>query len=461
VALQTRRDQAQAYAFVNRRLSSALIAAEPDAAEQPMRRLGRSGIAGLMVAALAIAAVTVIGYLLPGNADAWRAAGVLVVEKETSTRYLFADGVLHPVLNFTSARLALGSANPTVRAVSARSLSGVPRGLPIGIPGAPDDLPPGRSLVTGPWDACSQPTRDPSGTLRATTVLSGGPTTPGTRLPADGAALVAAPDGTQYLLWHDTRLRLAGPRVRAALGYDAVAALPVGAAVLSTIPEGPPLQPIQVAGTGQPGPQIGGVTGVLGRVYLTDAGDYYVLTAAGPRPVTPLQAQIQLTAPDYPASLPAPQRIPTGTAVTGSTVDGGLPASAPHPQQLGPESDAVCATYASGAVTVSTRPAQVGSGPATEPVDPTGGPLADRVTLPPGTAALVSAQPGPGLAAGTGYLVTDLGVKYPLGESGTAATLGYSGVTPVPLPAPFVQLLRTGPRLDRADAVRTIPLAGP
>src|SRR5690242_2138394 len=113
MALTTRRDQAQAYAFVHRRLSSALVAAEPDTVEQPMRRLGRSGLAGLMVAALAIAAVAIIGYLRPGNANAWRDSGVLVVEKDTSTRYLYADGTLHPVLNFTSARLALGSATPT------------------------------------------------------------------------------------------------------------------------------------------------------------------------------------------------------------------------------------------------------------------------------------------------------------------------------------------------------------
>jgi type VII secretion protein EccB len=457
MALQTRRDQAQAYAFVTRRLSSALVAGDPDTVEQPMRRLGRAGLAGLMVAALAVAGVAVLGFLRPGNATSWRESGVLVVEKETSTRYLFTDGVLHPVLNFTSARLALGSATPTVRAVSARSLAGVPRGLPVGIPGAPDDLPPAGSLVAGPWTACTQPTRDPAGTLRATTTLSAGRADPGTPVPADGAVLVAAPDGTQYLLWHGTRLRLAGPRVRAALGYDAVAALPVGAALLSVVPEGPPLQPIRVPGTGQATPStVAGTPGVLGRVYLTDAGDYYLLQPGGLRPVTPLQAQIQLTDPGYPANPPTPQRVVAGQAAVPSTVDGGLPASAPHPQQLAPEADAVCATYADGSVALATRPAQLSSGTVTEPVDATGGPLADRVHLPGGTAALVRAQPAPGATA---YLVTDLGVKYPLGDTGTAGTLGYSGVAPVPLPPGYVQLLRTGPVLDKAGALKTVPVS--
>ncbi len=458
MALQTRRDQAQAYAFVTRRLSSALVAGDPDTVEQPMRRLGRAGLAGLMVAALAVAAVAVLGYLLPGNATSWRESGVLVVEKETSTRYLYADGVLHPVLNFTSARLALGSATPTVRAVSARSLAGVPRGLPVGIPGAPDDLPPAGSLVAGPWTACTQPTRDAAGTLRATTTLTVGRADPVTPVPADGGVLVSGADGTQYLLWHGTRLKLAGPRVRAALGYDAVAALPVGAALLSVVPEGPPLQPIPVAGSGQPARStVDGGAGVLGRVYLTDAGDYYLLQPGGLRPLSPLQAQLQLTDAGYPASPPTPQRASTAQATLPSTVDGSLPASAPHARQLGPESDAVCATYADGALALATRPAQVATGAVTEPVEATGA-VADRVSLPAGTAALVRAQPTPGDPSGTVYLVTDLGVKYALGDTGTAGMLGYQGVTPVPLPPGYVRLLRTGPRLDKTDALKTVAL---
>jgi hypothetical protein len=101
--VQSRRDQAQAYGFVTRRLSAAVIGADPDGTDQPMRRLGRAAFLGVMVAVLAVAGVTVYGYVRPGHDTDWQRGGVLIVERDTSTRYLYSDGVLHPVLNYASA----------------------------------------------------------------------------------------------------------------------------------------------------------------------------------------------------------------------------------------------------------------------------------------------------------------------------------------------------------------------
>src|SRR4051812_30204123 len=102
--MQTRRDQLRAYRFATRRIASAMVRADPEAAEQPLRRLGRSGFAGLMIAALVVAGVAILGVLRPGGGDAWRDGRSLIVDADAMSRYVFVDGVLHPVLNYTSAR---------------------------------------------------------------------------------------------------------------------------------------------------------------------------------------------------------------------------------------------------------------------------------------------------------------------------------------------------------------------
>jgi type VII secretion protein EccB len=460
--VQTRRDQAQAQGFIIRRLSAAIIGVDPDATDQPMRRLGRAGVLGAMVAVLAVAGMTVYGYVRPGNDSGWQASGVLVVERETSTRYLFTDGVLHPVLNYTSARLALGTANPSTKSVSAASLRGVPRGLPVGILGAPDDLPPAASLVRPPWTACTQPNRDAAGNLVATSVLAAAAAAGTPVAPASGA-LVEAVSGQLSLLWQGQRLPLGSASVRSALGYDAVAPLPMDAAILSLIPLGPTLAPVVVPAG--PVPAVAGGPGLIGGVYQTDSGSYYLLLPSGLSPLSELQARVQLAGPAYPYPGRAAIRIPAGavTTVLSSTADGLTPATPPVPVQVAPAVTALCVTLPGSdgddAVVVSIRAVTPGTvGAYTEPVDPTGGPRADRVELPPGGAALVRARPAPGVTTGTVYLVTGDGIKYALGDNDTAGLLGYPGVAPSALPPAWVQLLRTGPTLDKAGASRTVPV---
>ena len=111
-------------------------------------RSGGAALAGLMVAALALAAVGVYGLLRPADDGSWRDGAAVVVERESGARFVYVDGVLHPVLNYSSALLILGSDAPRTALVRRASLAGVPRGVPLGIPGAPDLLPAARDLVS-------------------------------------------------------------------------------------------------------------------------------------------------------------------------------------------------------------------------------------------------------------------------------------------------------------------------
>lgn len=53
--------------------------------------------------------------------------------------------------------------------------------------------------------------------------------------------------------------------------------------------------------------------------------------------------------------------------------------------------------------------------------------VADRVALEPGRGALVRATQPDGSTSGTIYLVTDLGIKFPIADGDPLASLGYGG----------------------------------
>jgi type VII secretion protein EccB len=178
--MQSRRDQVQAYTFTVGRLTSGMLTADPDAVDTPMNRTRRGGVIGLVIGALICVGFIVVGLLVPKDSDSWRKSGVLIMEKETGARYVYGAGTLRPVINYTSAKLITGDKG-TVQQVSRNTLADVPRGTPIGIPGAPDSLPgsptpPGRCApprarpTTGPW---SPPPRSPRASRRGTPPNSG------------------------------------------------------------------------------------------------------------------------------------------------------------------------------------------------------------------------------------------------------------------------------------------------
>src|SRR5947209_17321732 len=152
--MQTRRDQVQAHTFVVGRMVSALVRAEPDAQFSPLRRFTVGLVIGVVLGGITLAGFGVYGVFSPGGSRSWKQPGVLIVEKETGARYLYVDGQLHPVLNYTSARLIVGGP-PTIVQVSRNSMRGVPHGLPVGIEAAPDYLPDLARLDGTQWQVCS------------------------------------------------------------------------------------------------------------------------------------------------------------------------------------------------------------------------------------------------------------------------------------------------------------------
>jgi type VII secretion protein EccB len=466
----SKRDQLHAYQFLVQRVISALVTRETDPEQPPFRRPVNAAFGGVAIAVIALAAVGVYGMLNPGGNTAWADGKSVVVEEETGTQYVYLDGRLHPVANYTSALLALGDHAET-RSVSRNSLAGVPRGPRIGIPDAPDALPAADGLLGGGWTICSQPTPDLTGTVVPTSVLVVGQTMRGGVRLGDRAVLLDVPEtGDRYLLLRGYRHLISKPDALAVgLALRGTPAVRVSPAVIESIPAGRPIAPIPVARMGEPARVVRAdvLAGQLFAVSTSRGVQYYLAEVGQLRPVTELQYDIQrayqATAAAYPGTGPA--ALPMGLIEAGGAPQVGVaPAKPGDPPSVRPDfvetDDAatVCLTFEPGADVpgVTLSPAM----PAVDPMTmtprrtPRGAVLADRVLVPAGRAAVVEAAPSADAPRGTFLVVTDQGVAHPLASPDVLAVLGYDGVEPVRMPAGLVARIPMGPGLSHEAALQ-------
>jgi type VII secretion protein EccB len=460
VVVQTRREQVRAYRFVTRRIVSALLSGEPETTDLPMRRLGLALFSSVMFAAVVLAGVGAYGLLRPGGGTP--EPNTLIIERETGARYVYQDDHrLYPVLNYASARLILGVANPEIRTMSQKSLRSLPRGRPVGISGAPDELPDRSALLGLPWSVCSAP-RSLDIPAPATHLLVGSQPAGGTVIGDD--ALLVAVDADRYLIWHDLRLKVRDRGVLATLGFSSAIAIPVGQALINGITAGPDLAPFQLRDVGKPSSRrIKGQTPLIGQVY--HVGDqHYVLTAEGLVTIGEVSALLFRAGGVTDEEITA---VEAGRNQVDRRVEPeGLPLAVPQLHAVTSVQSAVCAGYRGGAdtarrtVTVEVFdrvPSELSVSTSDLASQVIGGVrTADRVAVAGGHGALVQALPAAGATAAgaTVYLVTDQGIKYALATRAPDAktALGYGEVTPVQVPSSLLALIPTGPTLDPAAA---------
>ncbi|MET8229756.1 type VII secretion protein EccB [Micromonospora sp. NPDC005298] len=462
--MRTRRDQVQAYRFVTRRIVSALLSGDPETTNLPMRRLGMAVFGSVIAAAVVLGGVGAYGQLTGNTAPL--EDKTLVIERETGATYVFTGGQLYPALNYTSARLILNVADPTVRTMSQASLRDRPRGRTLGIVGAPDALPDRKSLTGLPWSVCDVP--DPADPQRSRTRVVIDRALPGGTPLGDRAVLVTV-DGQRYLLTGDARLQvLGGDQTIAALRMPNATQLRVGQQLLNAVPTGPPLRKPTLPGEGdRSGLSVGDRPSTIGQVFQA-AGRYYVLTREGLVSITEITALLMISGggqitditPDQAGRLLTEQRVE----------EDGLPETLPNLYPARAGQTTLCATYRAGTgggppittLEVFDRaPAELtATDPGPVPVRQTARDAvrtAEAVLLPGGKGVLAQAAPGAGTsgsgaAGSTVYLISPQGVRYPLASTETMAVLGYAGVTPLAVPGALLALIPTGPTLDPEDA---------
>jgi type VII secretion protein EccB len=463
--MTSRRDQVQAYSFVQGRLSSALVHGEPDAAEPPMQRTRSATLGGVVLGMLGIAGFLLWGLISPvDKAAAAPTTGDLIVVSQTGASYLYGGGKLYPVLNWSSARMLLNG-SPQVENETAAAIAGIPQGPTLGIVGAPDSLP--TEVNHGDWLACAEE----SGGQPKTAVAIGVSPPAVASVPSD-QALVVTGGGSSYLIWQGQRLRLDAAWMASALGLGQAPVTQVSQTWLNAVPAGPDLSAFSLTGAGDQGPTLGGQATRVGEVLVTQnvgGGDaFFLVESDGVAAITATQAALDLASPGTAAAYPGGTAQPV-------TVSAPAIASAPHGSQSLPDGTDVPASPPSDAtppkasdVPCIAYPGTGGAAPVLLWTAPPGGSApdlqapgvkgaatdADLVGVASGGGALVQPLTAAGAATGPLYLVTGAGVKFAVPTTDEATALGYQASQAARLPATLLGLLPTGPSLNLA------PLSG-
>jgi type VII secretion protein EccB len=458
MTMQSRRDLFHAHRLMTQRASLALLRGEPDTPDQPLRRLNVAAFSGVLVAVIVTGLFFILGLLGHGGSSLQNQPGTLVIDKQTGTPFVFCQGgKLCPVVNYASARLALGNSGLNQQTVDQSALTKFARGPLIGIPGLPQPLPTSSLLVKRPWGVCTQTSSGPFGT-QTTTALTGGIRVGGQ--PLGSGALLATALSQDWVIWNGQRM-LIQPNMIQALRSAQTTPAQVPSVWLDALPEGPAFAPPAIAGAGATVTGPTGAPATVGQVYQVTAvagsTQYYVMLRHGLAPISQVQAALLDFEPGAPNQAALSPSQVTGHLSGTSVPGGGLPSSIP--KVLAPAASApLCVVY-SGGGTALTGQVETGG------KMPSGGVPTDipadvaQVTLPAGAGALVGSDPGPGADSGViSYFLVANGRRYALAETEVADMLGYDLSTQsVLLPAGVVDLIPQGPSLDPAEATKAVP----
>jgi type VII secretion protein EccB len=442
--MQSRRDQVEAQSYLLSRLTSALLRAEPDGLEPPTKRDTRALVAGLVVTLLALGGLAVWSLFSSGGSTAWRAAGTLIVDKSSGSRFMLLDGHLRPVMNLASARLVAGSGLKTAT-VATKQLTNVPRGEPIGIQGAPDMLPASNLLNQGVWRVClAAPDAAGTGGGRPGTVVQIGASPATDRLGDDEALYVAAGTKT-YLIWRGQRLAIGPAWVPDVLGFGTAVATPVSPQWIDLLPAGPPLAPTVLPARGQPGPLVAGQPAIVGEVFQSGSGAataHYLTLRHGLAPLTATQYALASAESGVPAERPiTAAQLARARRVSMPVASAALPVAPPEVHALA-RGVSACLEYPGQvdpkAVDVVRSAVPAGERPTTT--------AATTLAVTPDGGALVGTDLAAALKDQPHALIDDTGRAFPLtGDALTA--LGYSPAEGVLVPLAWLSLLPRGPLL--------------
>jgi type VII secretion protein EccB len=451
---------------------------ETDPSQSPLRRGVGAIFGGVMLAVLVAAGFGIYGLVTKVGGDDWRQHGSVIVERETGASYIYLNGTLYPTLNLASAMLA-APVPSTIHRVASKSLSDVPRGGTIGIPGAPDSLPSADRAIALPWTVCTR--TDTSGNVDVVSadLAIGVGATGGDRLTDNGLLVRDTGPGLPYLVYQGRRHLIASDAIINA-AFGGAETVNVDPAWINALPAGGDIAPIPVERRGEHSAAIDGLRNGDVVAHQTPSGEQkYLVLDDGVYPIYGLQWAVIV------AGAPAGEQIepiPINPQLASRRSD-----SLPPPSDLDPppdppalarvgDTDTICATSAgaTGApssiltpptITVGSTVDGIDRGIRTKGVSADGAPLADRVLLPGGRVAIVHAaavvQNEPReLLTGSYLVVTDLGIAYPVPDAGVLPLLGYSTGIAVDVPSPLVKLIPSGPALDTGEAIRNMVLPG-
>ena len=151
--MATRKEQLDAFNFARRRLVANLVVPTATGSDEGAPRPVKTFATSIILSALAVVAVMVLGVFKPSAPSGWQDG--LAVDSSSGATYITQNNELHQVYNITSARLILGTnfAKYDVPDSTLNS-SGITIGAPVGILGAPEDVPAAGNMNLTQWSFC-------------------------------------------------------------------------------------------------------------------------------------------------------------------------------------------------------------------------------------------------------------------------------------------------------------------
>ncbi|HEX2284930.1 MAG TPA: type VII secretion protein EccB [Mycobacterium sp.] len=274
----TTKVQVSGWRFLLRRVEHAIVRRDTRMFDDPLQFYSRAVFAGVIIAVLLCLGAALLAYFKPLGK---RGSDTLLVDRSTNQLYVVIPGTgqLRPVYNLTSARLVLGNAGTPVT-VKSEELNRMPKGQPIGIPGAPYATPVGGA--NSMWTLCDTVTKPESVAPAVETSVivrplvtdaSVGPMRP------DEGALVSY-EGNNWLVTEDGRhdIDLADRAVTSAVGIPVTArATPISEGLFNALPNAGPWRLPDVPRAGEPNTVGLPPNLVIGAVFkaLTEDGEQH------------------------------------------------------------------------------------------------------------------------------------------------------------------------------------------
>jgi type VII secretion protein EccB len=449
--MATKKDLLEAQKYSRNRLLTAFTSGIPGGIELEPRNPWTAVVFGMVLTALLVAGSVIFGMIRPGLPQGWQ-NGRLLISQDTGARYVSQKGVLYPVINATSARLMIPSDQFAVVSVSEDKLHDVPRGQTIGILGAPDTLPGVDELNGTGWTSCVVSGRTITVVDRTRTAVAVG---------AD-EAMLASQDGHAYVIRGSRRFAVPDDAAtRAAVlrvvGMQNTTAVPVSAEWLNLFDKGTDLEPARVPGAGDQvqtsaGPlTVGQVVSAEGgashRFVVMPDGTLARLSATGfslyglGNPVG-LATPRQLGAEQMSGLGNAPEPIGGTDWPTGDLHGIDWAGTRPCVTLQGSDGGGVPVPQLAQAVRVSALDDDVQKG--------------ESAVLPPSGGALVRAVGAGQKSVGVVNVIDSSGRAYPVPDATneTIKRLGYTAHEVSPVPAAWLSLFATGPKLTAAAAAR-------
>lgn len=279
----TTKVQVSGWRFLLRRVEHAIVRRDTRMFDDPLQFYSRAVSAGIVIAVLVCLGAALLAYFKPLGK---RGGDNLVVDRATNQLYVVMPGSneLRPVYNLTSARLVLGDPGTPVE-VKSDELDSMPKGQPIGIPGAPYATPVS-GVAESLWTLCDTvPKPDSAAPTVETSVIvrplvtedSVGPMKP-------GQGMLVSYDGDIWLVTDTGRhsIDLADRAVTSAVGIPVTAkATPISQGLFNALANAGPWQLPQVPAAGAPNTVGLPANLVIGSVFKTvadsDEQNYVIL----------------------------------------------------------------------------------------------------------------------------------------------------------------------------------------